>query len=78
MNAEVEILGTISPMSGVLSVYFFDPNGIRLEMCWRPIDREGDVHVIESCAQSREDFLSELRTLHDDPAWLAEMTAAFS
>lgn len=70
--------GPIAPMEGVLSIYFFDPNGIRLELCWRPIDREGDVHVIDSCAMSREEALRELRTLHDDPAWLEEVTAAFA
>lgn len=69
--------GPLVPMDGVLSVYFFDPNGIRLELCWRPIDREGGVAVIESCRQSRAEALAELRTLDADPAWLDEVTSAF-
>lgn len=75
--AGIEILGPLEPIPGLLSAYFFDPNGIRLEISWRPIDREGDVHVIDSCKQSKAEFLAELRTLHDDPAWIEEMTAAF-
>lgn len=73
----IEMLGPLAPIPGLLSVYFFDPNGIRLEISWRPIDGEGDVHVIESTRQTREDALAELRTLHDDPNWLARATRAF-
>jgi catechol 2,3-dioxygenase-like lactoylglutathione lyase family enzyme len=74
----VAYTGPLVPMAGVLSIYFFDCNGIRLELCWRPIDREGDVHVVESCAQPRAEALRELRTLCDDPAWLDEVTEAFA
>jgi catechol 2,3-dioxygenase-like lactoylglutathione lyase family enzyme len=73
----IAFAGPLQPMSGLLSIYFFDPNGVRLELCWRPIDREGGVSVIESCAQSRADALAELRTLDADPVWLDEMTSAF-
>jgi catechol 2,3-dioxygenase-like lactoylglutathione lyase family enzyme len=79
LNAHgVVFTGPLAPMTGLLSIYFFDPNGIRLELCWRPIDREGSVGVIESCAQSRAEALAELRTLDADPAWLDEVTAAFA
>ena len=72
----IDYTGPLAPLPGLASIYFFDPNGIRLELCWRPIDREGDVHVIASCAQPRAEALRELRTLHDDPAWLDEVTDA--
>lgn len=68
--------GPLVPLPGLASIYFFDNNGIRLELCWRPIDREGDVHVIASCAQPRAEALQELRTLCDDPAWLGEVLDA--
>jgi catechol 2,3-dioxygenase-like lactoylglutathione lyase family enzyme len=74
----VPYAGPLAPMTGLLSIYFFDPNGIRLELCWRPIDREGGVAVIESCRQSRAEALAELRTLDVDPRWLDEVTAAFA
>jgi hypothetical protein len=74
----VAFAGPLVPLPGLLSIYFFDPNGIRLELCWRPVDREDDVHVIASCAQSLADARSELSTLCADPAWLDEVTDAFA
>lgn len=73
----VEFLGPIFPAPGLISIYFYDPNDIRLELTWRENDHEGDTHVIEGCEQSRAEALAELRTLHDDPAWLESVTSAF-
>lgn len=73
----IETLGPLEPAPGLRSIYFFDPNGIRLEISWRPVDTEDDIHVIESVAQTREAALRELRTLHDDPAWLERVTSTF-
>ena len=72
--ANVDVLGPIDPAPGLRSIYFFDNNGIRLEISWRPVDHGDDVHVLESVAQGREAALRELRTLHDDPAWLEQVT----
>jgi hypothetical protein len=66
----VENTGVIETLPGLMSVYFFDPNGIRLEFAWRPVDVAADIHVIDSVPQSERDALAELRTLNDDPAWL--------
>jgi catechol 2,3-dioxygenase-like lactoylglutathione lyase family enzyme len=71
----VENSGVIETLPGLLSVYFFDPNGIRLEFAWRPVDVATDIHVIDSVPQTEADALAELRTLYDDPAWLAAATA---
>jgi catechol 2,3-dioxygenase-like lactoylglutathione lyase family enzyme len=70
----LDILGPLEPAPGLRSIYFFDPNGIRLEISWRPVDHGNDVHVIDSVAQGRDAALRELRTLHDDPAWLERVT----
>ena len=53
------------------SFYFFDPNGIRLEICTnkaaaptKPLD------VIGSCLMSRDEMRRELETLSSDRAWV--------
>jgi catechol 2,3-dioxygenase-like lactoylglutathione lyase family enzyme len=74
----VENSGAIETLPGLMSVYFFDPNGIRLEFAWRPVDVASDIRVIESVPQTAEDALAELRTLNDDPAWLETATAHWS
>jgi len=75
LNAHgVENSGAIETLPGLMSVYFFDPNGIRLEFAWRPVDVATDIQVIESVPQTAADALAELRTLNDDPAWLERAT----
>ena len=68
--------GPLDTVPGLLSVYFEDPNGIRLELAWRPVDVEGNVAVIESVAQSEESMLRELRSLNDDGTWAERIRAA--
>lgn len=71
----IENSGAIETLPGLMSIYFFDPNGIRLEFAWRPVDVAGEIHVIESVPQTAADALAELRTLSDDPVWLERATA---
>lgn len=68
--------GPIPVMPGMFSIYFYDPvNFTRLEACCQP--GQGDrQEIVRACAQSRADALAELRTLHDEPAWLARVTSA--
>jgi catechol 2,3-dioxygenase-like lactoylglutathione lyase family enzyme len=73
----VQFLGPLESAPGLRSIYFYDPNDIRLEISWRPIDHEDDIHVIDSVAQTREGALKELRTLDADPAWLERVTQTF-
>ena len=71
----VEITGPIDLGDGFLSVYFYDNNGIRLEISTRV---EGfDPSVVQSARQTRSTAKAELETLFDDPAdvekWLDRM-----
>jgi catechol 2,3-dioxygenase-like lactoylglutathione lyase family enzyme len=71
----VPYIGPLPQMPGLDGIYFFDPNGIRLEFACQAADGNNP-HVIECCTQPRQEALRELRTLPGvDDAWLSEMTA---
>jgi glyoxylase I family protein len=71
----VDVIGPV-PLGGRFwSAYFYDPNGIRLEIA---TDRSGeDRGVVESVLQTEDEARAELETLFADPAeverWLAQM-----
>jgi catechol 2,3-dioxygenase-like lactoylglutathione lyase family enzyme len=71
----VPVIGPV-PLGGRFwSAYFYDPNGIRLELA---TDRSGvSRSVVESVLQTEEEARAELATLYADPAeverWLAQM-----
>jgi catechol 2,3-dioxygenase-like lactoylglutathione lyase family enzyme len=71
----VDVIGPV-PLGGRFwSAYFYDPNGIRLEIA---TDRSGEGRsVVESVLQTEEEARAELTTLFADPAeverWLAHM-----
>jgi len=73
--AGVEVIGPV-PLGGRFwSAYFYDPNGIRLELA---TDRSGeDRGVVESVLQTEEEARAELETLFSDPRevekWLRHM-----
>jgi len=69
----VPVIGPISVGSGSWSVYFFDPNGIRLEYTYQEGDGE-DVRVVERWTQTREEAIAELATLTDDREWMESVT----
>ena len=73
-NAGVAIIGPLMVGAGTHSIYFFDPNGIRLEFSYQAGDGD-DVRVVERWTQTRDEALAELRTMTNDAAWLAEVTA---
>ena len=65
---------TIPP--AIHSFYFFDPNGIRLEIV---SDLEGDaedLQVIRSCSMTENELRAELETISSDEAWIEDMVAA--
>ncbi len=70
----VPLIGPIPVGAQTWSIYFFDPNGIRLEYSWQEDDGD-DVHVVERWTQTRDEALAELRSVSDDPAWLQAVTA---
>lgn len=68
----IDYLGPIDVGAGTHSIYFFDPNGIRLEFSHQ---KEAEPKVIERWRQTKAEALAELRTLTQDEAWLETMVA---
>ncbi len=73
---DVAIQGPIESLPGVWSVYFFDPNGIRLEIAYQPGDGEGEPAIVPGLTQTKAVALAELRTLTGDTKWLDWATVA--
>lgn len=71
--ADVALIGPIPVGARTWSVYFFDPNGIRLELSYQEDDGE-DIGVVERWTQTQGDALAELRTLSNDTGWLTQVT----
>jgi catechol 2,3-dioxygenase-like lactoylglutathione lyase family enzyme len=67
---------TIPP--AIHSLYFFDPNGIRLEIVCDLEGDEEDLRVIRSCAMPEPELRTQLATISNDAAWIADMIAASS
>ncbi len=73
---DVAIQGPVESLPGVWSVYFFDPNGIRLEIAYQPGDGEGEPAIVPGLTQTKAVALAELRTLTRDAKWLDWATVA--
>ena len=71
-KAGLPYLGPINVGCETYSIYFYDPNGIRLEFSHQ---REAEPRVVQRWQQTREEALEELRTLTGDEAWLETMVA---
>lgn len=69
----VEYDGPVDILPGLRSIYFLDPNGIRLEACCQPEAGEAP-GVIGSVIQNSATARRELDTLDADDAWVVEMT----
>ena len=65
--------GPIDILPGMVSIYFRDPNGIRLEACCHPAEGESQ-GVIPKVTQTRAEAAEELETLGVDSAWIDAMT----
>jgi len=62
--------GAIPQLPGLMGVYFYDPNGIRLEFACQPEDGEAP-EVIPMVTQTRDEASDELLTLDGvDAAWI--------
>src|SRR5439155_19030788 len=58
----IDYIGPIPQLPGLLGIYFYDPNGIRLEFACQPAD--GDAPgVIDCISQTREAARAELASL---------------
>jgi catechol 2,3-dioxygenase-like lactoylglutathione lyase family enzyme len=71
-DAGLAILGPINVGVDTWSIYFYDPNGIRLEFSHQ---NESDPKVVERWTQTKAEALEELRTLSSDEAWLKSIVA---
>src|SRR5258708_38192137 len=60
------------------SFYFFDPNGIRLEITSNLDGHEQDLQVIRSCSMTETELRAELETISSDTAWIDEMDEAMT
>ncbi|MCW5773128.1 MAG: VOC family protein [Rhodospirillaceae bacterium] len=68
--------GPIPQLPGLNGIYFYDPNGFRLEFACQPEDGD-DPHVVSCTSQTKVEAAAELATVPGaDAAWIAEMTKA--
>jgi catechol 2,3-dioxygenase-like lactoylglutathione lyase family enzyme len=68
---------TIPP--SIYSTYFFDPNGIRLEIVSDLGGDEEDLDVVRSCGMEEADLRAELASIsNNDGPWIDGMIAAVS
>ena len=72
--AGVEYDGPVDILPGLVSMYFKDPNGIRLEACCQPAE-EDNPQVIGSVLQTKEQAGSELKSTGASDEWVQRMTA---
>ena len=73
----VKTIGPLKMASGPgYSLYFYDPSGVRLEASCDTT--APDARVVQDATQRRTRLLEELRTLNDDPVWLASVTSHLS
>ncbi len=68
-ESSIPYQGPIEALPGVVSTYFMDPNGIRLEMTEHPDDGDS-IAIIERLTQTREAARAELESLTSDPDWV--------
>jgi catechol 2,3-dioxygenase-like lactoylglutathione lyase family enzyme len=69
-------LVTIPP--AIHSFYFFDPNGIRLEIVSDLDGDDEDLQVVRSCGMDEATLRHELASVSDDKVWIDGMIAAMS
>ena len=68
--------GPIPQLPGLLGIYFYDPNGFRLEFACQPADGDAP-QVMPRLTQTKAEAARELATAPGaDAAWVKEMTAA--
>jgi catechol 2,3-dioxygenase-like lactoylglutathione lyase family enzyme len=71
-----DVLGPIEASRGSFSIYFYDPNDIRLEASTAPAqgDKQG---VIAHRRQTKASARAELATLTGDAVWIERVIGAF-
>jgi len=72
-KAGVNYDGPVDILPGLVSMYFLDPNGIRMEACCQPSKGENP-EVIGSVLQTKDVARAELETTGASEEWVACMT----
>lgn len=72
---DIDTIGPLEVLPGVFSVYFFDPNGIRLEASCQPADGKMP-RIATAATQTKSQARAELATLTDDDDWINKRVAA--
>ena len=72
---DIDTIGPLEVLPGVFSVYFFDPNGIRLEASCQPADGKMP-RVATAATQTKSQARAELATLTNDDDWINKRVAA--
>ncbi len=73
LDEGIQVIGPVFVGAQTWSIYFMDPNGIRLEYSWQ--EHDGDtVRVVERWTQTQDEALEELKTLSSDSSWLSGVT----
>ena len=70
----VDHSGVIPQLPGLQGIYFYDPNGIRLEFACQAADDETP-DVIRCMTQTKAQARAELETLDAGPEWVEAMLA---
>ena len=70
---EIEFDGPVEILPGIFSIYFYDPNDIRLEACCK-LSEGARQRVVESVTQTKDVAMEELITLSDAHEWLEGIT----
>ncbi|MBS0336754.1 MAG: VOC family protein [Proteobacteria bacterium] len=74
-DSGVNVIGPVALGGRFWSAYFYDPNGIRLEIATSRLEEK--TTVVESVLQTEEEARAELETLFSEPRevekWLAQM-----
>src|ERR1700720_4338805 len=74
ISRRIEYIGPIPQLPGLLGIYFYDPNGIRLGFAWQPEDGETSA-VIPCITQTKAEAHAELETLPGvTPEWWSRST----
>ncbi len=72
----IDYIGPIPQLPGLVGIYFYDPNGIRLEFACQPADDE-DPAVVACVRQSKAEARAELAGLPGvSPEWIERRLAA--
>jgi catechol 2,3-dioxygenase-like lactoylglutathione lyase family enzyme len=65
-SRKIDYIGPLPQLPGLLGIYFYDPNGIRLEFCCQPQDGD-DQQVLRCNRQTEAELQGELQTLEKKP-----------